>query len=107
MDKFENMKITICGTNTIDTGVGIFFNIQADDACKRFNSYLNFHEILNLDHLAILDLAWDNIYSTKIVGWLQTISICKELTKMTNTVYVPRPKITPIKKSWLHKFAFI
>ena len=99
MDKFDNMKITIHNITTIDTGICIVFNISVNDVSNNFNSYLDFDIIKNKNNLTILDIAWENIYSKKILGWLQTITACKELSKMINTIYIPKP-ILHKKKSW-------
>jgi hypothetical protein len=83
------MKIKIRDISAWCGGICVTFIVEVNDVTKDFYSFLENKKILNLDQLSIFDLAWDNIYSEKIEGWLQTKDVY-ELLKIENIIYIPK-----------------
>jgi hypothetical protein len=89
MDKHDSLKIIVADIDDGSNGIHIVFKIQLPQMSKEFRSVLLYNEVKKLDHLKILDMAWDQI-SQKVDDWLETKAVYLDLLKLKNTEYKPR-----------------
>jgi hypothetical protein len=94
MDNYDNIKIVIGDIIHGQAGICITFIVLCNNQDEnKFIGYIKYIDIKNKEYLNVIDMAWD-IVVNNVNEWLESLSICKQISNLKNTNYNPKIKIT-------------